>query len=59
MFVEYRVPVKSLLKEGNNELSIHFPSTYLKGLDLEAEFGKKQAWNGHSSRVHVRKAQYQ
>lgn len=59
MFLEYRVSVKEHLKSGSNELKIVFPSSYLKGLDLEEKNGKKMAWNGHTSRLHVRKAQYQ
>jgi len=59
MFVEHRVPVRAHLKEGINELAIHFPSAYLRGLELEAKNGKKHVWNGNSSRLHVRKAQYQ
>lgn len=59
MFLEYRVPVKQHVKTGSNELKIVFPSTYLKGLEIEEKEGTNKAWNGHSSRVHVRKAQYQ
>ncbi|KAF8320927.1 glycoside hydrolase [Clavulina sp. PMI_390] len=58
MFLEYRVPVKSHLKTDTNELLIQFPSTFHKGLELEEQNGKKQVWNGNSSRLHVRKAQY-
>ena len=59
MFMEYRVPAKAHLKEGTNELSIHFSSAFFRGLELESINGKSYAWNGNPSRVHVRKAQYQ
>ncbi|KAF6762656.1 beta-mannosidase [Ephemerocybe angulata] len=58
-FVSHRVPVKSLLKEGDNELSIHFKSAFKKGREIEAaHLPKLNLWNGDSSRLHVRKAQY-
>lgn len=58
MMVSYRVPVKQHLKEGANSLLITFPSAFLKGKQLEKEHGKFALWNGDSSRLHVRKAQY-
>lgn len=58
MFVSYRTPVKSQLKEGQNDLVIIFPSTFIKGRQLEEKNGKFALWNGDSSRLHVRKAQY-
>lgn len=58
MMVAYRVPVKEQLKEGTNTLLITFPSTFLKGKQLEKANGKFALWNGDSSRLHVRKAQY-
>ncbi|TDL29523.1 glycoside hydrolase family 2 protein [Rickenella mellea] len=57
-FVTYRVPVKQHLKAGDNELQLTFPSTFLKGKELEKQHGKLALWNGDSSRLHVRKAQY-
>lgn len=59
MFVSYRVPTKDHLKLGNNSLVITFPSTFFKGVELEEKHGKKMAWNGSSTRLQVRKAQYQ
>ena len=58
MMVEYRVPVKDYIKEGANSLVITFPSTFLRGKQIEKEHGKHVLWNGDSSRLHVRKAQY-
>lgn len=57
-FVSYRAPAKTQLKVGNNELILHFESAFLKGRDIEKEHGKLSLWNGDSSRLHVRKAQY-
>jgi len=58
MMVEYRVPVKNYIKEGDNALVITFPSTFLRGKQIEKAQGKYALWNGDSSRLHVRKAQY-
>ncbi|KAF8812399.1 glycoside hydrolase family 2 protein [Phlegmacium glaucopus] len=57
-FVSHRVSVKSKLQAGSNELLIHFESAFLKGRDIEKAHKKLVVWNGDSSRVHVRKAQY-
>ncbi|KAH9483065.1 Beta-mannosidase B [Psilocybe cubensis] len=57
-FISYRVPVKSKLKPGSNELIISFESAFRKGRAIEEEHGKLALWNGDSSRLHVRKAQY-
>ncbi|KAH9999898.1 beta-mannosidase [Russula vinacea] len=57
-FVTYRVNVKNRIVKGANELVITFPSTFLKGKDLEKKYSKYQCWNGDPSRLHVRKAQY-
>ncbi|CEL57611.1 beta-mannosidase [Rhizoctonia solani AG-1 IB] len=58
MFLSYRVPVKELLVEGSNELLLTFPSTFVKGRELQEKHGKFGLWNGDSSRLHVRTAQY-
>ncbi|WP_235932493.1 beta-mannosidase [Dictyobacter arantiisoli] len=59
MFVPYRLDVKALLQEGNNELHILFESALLRGKELEEQNGGKlPLWNGDSSRLYVRKAQY-
>jgi beta-mannosidase len=52
------VDVKQYLKSGSNELLIVFHSTFVKGRELEEKHGKLKLWNGDSSRLHVRKAQY-
>ncbi|KAJ3532447.1 hypothetical protein NM688_g7423 [Phlebia brevispora] len=58
-FVSYRVPVKDNLKKAKNELTITFESAFRKGRQTEKENGGKLLlWNGDSSRLHVRKAQY-
>ncbi|CUA77413.1 beta-mannosidase [Rhizoctonia solani] len=58
MFLPYRVPVKEHLLEGSNELLLTFPSTFVKGRELQEKHGKFGLWNGDSSRLHVRTAQY-
>lgn len=58
MFVSYRIPVKPHLKEGPNDLLLTFPSSFLIGKELEAKHGAGKLWNGDSSRLHVRTAQY-
>ncbi len=57
-FVSHRIPVESQLKAGKNEVVINFESAFLKGKDIEKAHGKFALWNGDSSRLHVRKAQY-
>ncbi|TFK55470.1 glycoside hydrolase family 2 protein [Heliocybe sulcata] len=57
-FLNYRVPVKKLLKAGANELTLTFESAFYKGRDLQKQHGKFALWNGDSSRLHIRKAQY-
>ncbi|OLV18503.1 beta-mannosidase [Deinococcus marmoris] len=58
MFVPRRVSVAGQLREGSNELRVLFSSALLRGQGIEAELGKRQLWNGDSSRLYVRKAQY-
>lgn len=57
-FISHRIPVKSILKQGSNELLITFASAFRKGREAEKAHGKLNLWNGDSSRLHVRKAQY-
>ncbi|KAJ3841473.1 glycoside hydrolase family 2 protein [Lentinula raphanica] len=57
-FVGYRVSVKSVLRTGENTLALYFSSAFKKGRDIEKEYGKLNLWNGDSSRLHIRKAQY-
>ncbi|KAJ6520952.1 galactose-binding domain-like protein [Mycena capillaripes] len=57
-FLSYRVPVKSHLKQGENELVLNFDSAYSVGREIEKKHGKLNLWNGDSSRLYVRKAQY-
>jgi len=57
-FISRRVPVKQFLKEGSNELLITFASAFRKGREAEKAHQKLNLWNGDSSRLHVRKAQY-
>lgn len=60
MFTPERADVTALLKEGDNELVITFDSAYLRGWKLVEKFPdhKWGCWNGDSSRLAVRKAQY-
>ncbi len=58
MFVPYRVSVKDKVKLGDNELVIHFESPWRCGREIEAQQGRRPHWNGDSSRLFVRKAQY-
>ncbi|KAG8980228.1 hypothetical protein FRB93_009335 [Tulasnella sp. JGI-2019a] len=58
MFVSYRIPVKQHLTPKDNVLLLTFPSSFLVGKKLEAKHGKFALWNGDSSRLHVRTAQY-
>ncbi|KAL2060090.1 hypothetical protein VTL71DRAFT_9912, partial [Oculimacula yallundae] len=61
MFIPERVDVTTFLKkEGDNELEITFESAYLKGCALVEKYPdhKWGCWNGDTSRLAVRKAQY-
>lgn len=59
MFVPARVSVKPLLQAKGNVLDIQFASALRRGKELEAQHGgKRPLWNGDSSRLYVRKAQY-
>lgn len=61
MFTPERVDVTPTLKEGDNELHITFDSAYLRGWkEVEKHPAHKWGcWNGDSSRLAVRKAQYE
>jgi beta-mannosidase len=58
MFVPQRHPIGDIVRPGANELVILFESALRCGRQLEAEHGKRPLWNGDSSRLYVRKAQY-
>lgn len=58
MFVPRSVDVKGRLRAGENTLHLHFESPLRVGHALEARYGKRAAWNGDTSRLYVRKAQY-
>jgi len=58
MFVPYRLPVRPWLREGANRLVLVFDSPLLRGREVEARHEKLPLWNGDSSRLYVRKAQY-
>ena len=61
MFIPKRVDVtKNLKSEGDNELEITFESAYLKGCAIVEEHPNHKwgCWNGDTSRLAVRKAQY-
>lgn len=57
-FTAYRASVKSHLKVGTNALVLDFESAFCKGREIEKQHEKLNLWNGDSSRLHVRKAQY-
>lgn len=62
MFIEWRVPVKSDLKEGENSLKILFKSAYKIGCELAKAYPKLPADNDkgvdYKTCVFTRKAQY-
>ncbi len=58
MFVPARVPVKQMLKASGNVLQILFESAMRRGREVETALGPNIGWNGDTSRLHVRKAQY-
>ena len=58
MFVPQRVLVKDRLRAGRNELRILFESALQRGKEIEAQYAPQSLWNGDSSRLYVRKAQY-
>ncbi|KAF2835387.1 glycoside hydrolase family 2 protein [Patellaria atrata CBS 101060] len=57
MFIPYRVPIAHILKPMNH-LEIQFMSAIRVGKEMEKKSGKMICWNGHSSRIYTRKAQY-
>ncbi|KAL6309741.1 glycoside hydrolase family 2 protein [Sparassis latifolia] len=57
-FIAHRVNVKQYLRLGDNDLVINFASAFRKGREVEKQHTKLNLWNGDSSRLHVRKAQY-
>lgn len=58
MFVPARVSVKERLRAQGNELLLVFDAALRRGREQEALFGRRQLWNGDSSRLYVRKAGY-
>ena len=59
MFLSHRVPVGAVLRDGENELVILFESALRVGRARQDAAAPRPVWNGDSSRVYVRKAQYQ
>lgn len=55
-FHKHVIPI---IMNDNNELVITFNSSLRIGQELEQEHGKLPVWNGDSSRVYVRKPQFQ
>ncbi|KAF8458103.1 beta-mannosidase [Terfezia claveryi] len=61
MFIPERVDITDLVNQGeNHKLEIIFKSAYLKGKKTQEQYPdhKWGCWNGDSSRLGVRKAQY-
>lgn len=58
MFVPQRLPVRALLRPGQNDLWILFESALRRGRARQAQYGASPVWNGDASRVYVRKAPY-
>ncbi|WP_278911893.1 beta-mannosidase [Deinococcus wulumuqiensis] len=58
MFVPQRVDLRGRLREGANELLLHFHPVLPHIHRLRDEHGLLTAWNGDPSRVYLRKAQY-
>lgn len=58
MFVPHRIDVRDRLRPGTNELLLRFDSALECARAVEAVHGKRALWNGDSSRLHARKAQY-
>lgn len=58
MFVPQRVAIKAHVREGENRIAVRFESALRRGKALEARYGVRALWNGDSSRLYVRKAQY-
>lgn len=58
MFIPRRIEVTRLIQTGHNRLIVLFESALRRGRAREAEGGALPLWNGDSSRLYVRKAQY-
>jgi beta-mannosidase len=58
-FLAHRVNVSQKLRVGQNKLQVLFENSWHQGKQLEAtNGGPNPIWNGDSSRLYVRKAQY-
>ena len=58
MFVPARCDLRGRLRIGSNELLLRFDPPRRRGREQEAALGRRHLWNGDSSRLYVRKAQY-
>lgn len=59
MFLAHRLDVRQHLREGENALELRFAAPLLAAKRVERENGGPRAlWNGDSSRLYSRKAQY-
>jgi beta-mannosidase len=58
MFVPHRIPIKNLLREGTNELTVLLDSPVRHSLQREEKYGARPAWNPNPHRLFLRKAQY-
>jgi beta-mannosidase len=58
-FLAHRVNVTQKLRVGQNELQVSFENSWDRGKQIEAaNGGPLPVWNGDSSRLYIRKAQY-
>jgi beta-mannosidase len=58
-FLAHRVNVTQKLRVGQNELQVLFENSWDRGKQIEAaNGGPLPVWNGDSSRLYIRKAQY-
>lgn len=58
MFLEYRINITHLIRQGSNDVEITFASAYNISEELRQKRGDRICWNGHYGRIYVRKAQY-
>lgn len=58
MFIEYKVQINKYITKGRNTLRLYFKSALIIARSLEKKHFKALGFNGESSRMQIRKAQY-